>query len=126
MLNKEETCRRCGETTDPRDKLVAANRTYQSFDRLVWHFRCLNVEKVISGEEAITEENIIRYNTSLAQQLLQENAALRHRTSALLRALREEMRRNQHKHGIRALDQDFSLRDEETGDHAQEGEKEDP
>ncbi len=93
MFVRREDCLVCGEEIDWRNTrdYVADRPVGLDQSREVWHFRCVPVNEVVSGEITIAE-GLDRYNLWRLHQLAEENVVLRERTDALMREMERRMR----------------------------------
>lgn len=95
MFDHRENCLVCGEEVAWRTNrdFVADRPAGLGPSRNVWHFRCVPVDEVVSGEITIAE-GLGRYNLWRLQQLAEANVVLRERTDALMREMERRMRAN--------------------------------
>ena len=98
-LYRQEICQECREPINDNSREHAADRPWMpNGSRKIWHFQCLPIERVASGEQTIVTDDLARYNTWRIQKLTEgmerENRSLRQRTSALRQELEKQMRAN--------------------------------
>ena len=119
MLSRHDQCQVCGKIINLGSQQYVADRDILRGDSKVWHYACMPLDRVASGEQSIMEEYAMGYYAWQIQKLLHENGVLRQRTGALLRALQKQMEANgATNEEIENLSEDYSLRDLEGEEHS--------
>lgn len=93
-LRNHNKCQVCEEMIEFRLNQYVADRDITRADSKVWHYACMPLDLVASGEQSIMEEYAMGYYAWHVQKLLHENGVLRQRTGALLRELQRQMKAN--------------------------------
>ena len=91
-LTNHMTCQVCRERINFPTEQYVADRPLDRIDTKVWHYACMPLDLVASGEQSIMEEYAMGYYAWHVQKLLHENGDLRQRTGALLRELQRQMK----------------------------------
>ena len=114
MYPTQKTCQECDKPVDLRSHQYVSDSDIFTHSSKAWHFACMPLDRVASGEQPIRTEYAMSYYAWHVQQLLHENRVLRQRTGALLRALKQQMTANGATgEDLADLQEDYSLQDTE-------------
>ena len=94
-MHRQEICQECGESIGNNREHAAERPWMPNGSRKIWHFQCLPIERVTSGEQTIMTYDLARYNNwriqKLTEDMTRENRSLRQRTTALCQEMEKQM-----------------------------------